>query len=180
MPTWVGVLILLVIVGAAVAAWAYSKSIRSRRLRSQFGPEYQRAVQEHGSRTRAESALEQRAKRVEHFDIHPLPPSERDRFAKEWNREQSRFVDEPQAAVQEADRLVTQVMKERGYPMSDFDRRAEDLSVDHPRVVENYRAACLIARRARGGQADTEELRQAMVHYRALFDELLEPEPARR
>ncbi|MCC6857266.1 MAG: hypothetical protein IT158_01825 [Bryobacterales bacterium] len=180
MQGWMPLLILIAIVAAGVVAWLYIQKQRSLKLRSRFGPEYDRAVRTTGSRRRAETDLEKRARRVEHFQIKPLPPSERDRYIDAWRMDQARFVDDPQASVLEADRLVTEVMRARGYPMADFDRRAEDLSVDHPRVVDNYRNACAIAEKARRGDADTEELRRAMKYYRSLFDELLETEEVTR
>ena len=163
----VGVLIL------GVLAWIYSRIQRSRVLRTHFGPEYERQLREKGPR-KAEAELERRARRVDHMTIRSLPPSERARYAELWRSEQARFVDNPRAAVIEADRLVEDVMRRRGYPMSDFDQRAADISVDHPLVVENYRSAHDICMRLERGQAATEDLRQAMIHYRALFEDLLE------
>lgn len=179
MPTWAVILIVVVIAAVAILAWYYLQR-RSHMLRSRFGPEYQRAVEEHGSRFKAETELEKRARRVERFHIRSLPPSDRERFIEDWRADQAHFVDEPHAAVLEADRLVTELMRARGYPISDFDRRAEDLSVDHPSVVQNYRSACEIAQKAKRNTADTEDLRKAMVYYRALFDDLLETHEVRR
>lgn len=157
-----------------VAAWAYSARQRRVRLRERFGPEYDRTVSAVGAPDKAEAILNERIERVERFKIRTLSREQADSFAREWRRVQARFVDDPDGAVGEADRLVSQVMTARGYPLEDFDRRADDISVDHPHVVENYRAArALVDRRSRG-QADTEELRQAVVNYRALFDDLLE------
>lgn len=175
MWTLLSVLVLLVGVGG----WAYVEA-RRRRLRRQFGPEYQRAVQEIGSRRRAEKVLEMRRRRVERFQIRPLSDNDRNRFAEAWRRQQARFVDDPGAAVNEADRLVAEVMASRGYPMSDFDQRAADISVHYPRFVEKYRTAHEMARRHEGGLATTEDLREAMVHYRALFEELLDSWQPRR
>jgi hypothetical protein len=174
-----------VIVGliiAALALWLVLRNRRRKHLSSRFGPEYDHTVAELG-KGRAERELEARTKRVEKLTIHPLPAAERDRFLDLWRRAQALFVDSPLTAVAEADRLIGEVMRARGYPVSDFERRAADVSVDHPRVVANYREAHAIALNADKGQAGTEELRQAMVHYRALFEELLEaherePEPA--
>lgn len=167
------ILILVVIVVAAVAL-SVLRDRRSRRLRSQFGPEYDRALQESGSRSKAEESLVQRQRRLEKLHIHPLSPEERDRFAAQWHETQSRFVDDPDGSIHGADRLVFEVMRARGYPMADFEHRAEDISVNHPHVVRNYRSAHDIAIRQEKGQASTEDLRQAMVYYRDLFDELIE------
>jgi hypothetical protein len=168
-------LLVLVIVG--VAAWAYSRRQRGARLRERFGPEYERTVQSVGDPARAEAILKERADRVARFKLHALTSEQRDAFTREWRRVQARFVDDPGGAVTEADHLVTQVMTARGYPLEDFDRRADDLSVDHPVVVDNYRKARALATRHQRGQAGTEELRQAVVNYRSLFDELLEAHP---
>ena len=167
------IVILAVLVLAAVAFYLVRQQ-RTRRLRSRFGPEYERTVREFGSRPKAEEALAARERRVEKFHIHTLPPGERDRYASRWHEVQARFVDDPAASIQEADRLVSDVMIARGYPMADFDRRAEDISVDHPEVVKNYRMAHAIAARQEEGQASTEDLRRALVYYRDLCDELLE------
>lgn len=143
-------------------------------LRQKFGPEYDRAVLAHGSERKAESKLEDREKRVEKLKIRDLDPMERERYSRRWEALQSRFVDSPKGAVAEADDLVSSVMKTRGYPVSDFDQRAADVSVDHPRVVENYRSAHEIALRLGKDQATTEDLRTAMIHYRSLFEELMQ------
>jgi FtsZ-interacting cell division protein ZipA len=182
MDTWVWIVIAAAVVVAIVlvAMWAASRKRRTSHLREGFGPEYDRTVEETGSRRRAESELTDREKRREELDIRPLAPGARDRFADRWRTVQERFVDDPNGAVRDAHTLVIEVMRERGYPTDDFEQRAADVSVDHPHVVENYRSAYDISRRAENGEADTEEQRQAMVHYRALFDELLEAEPARR
>jgi hypothetical protein len=137
-------------------------------------------VNELGNRTKAERDLERREKRVERLHIRSLPPASRDRFAEAWREDQARFVDDPAGAVVEADRLVGDVMHERGYPVADFDQRVDDISVDHPHLVQNYRAAREIVLRHKRGQASTEDLRRALVHYRALFDELLEAQEERR
>ncbi len=151
---------------------------RSAHLKERFGPEYQREIAASGNARKAEAHLERREKRVEKLHIRPVPPELRERFGNSWRQVQARFVDEPGAAVMEADGLVRKVMESRGYPMGSFEQRAADLSVDHPRVVENYRAAHGIAVKRERGDASTEDLRQAFVHYRALFEELLEaPEP---
>jgi hypothetical protein len=168
------VILIVAIVAIAVALWMTIKVQRSKKLRSQFGPEYDRVVQERGNATRAEAELEQRAKRVEKFNIRPLSREECDGFAAQWMTTQAQFVDEPNRAVADADELVHKAMKARGYPVGgDFDERLADISVDHPHVVEHYRAAHAIAVRDAGGQTNTEDLRRAMKHYRELFEELL-------
>ncbi|MFL5804764.1 MAG: hypothetical protein ACJ8CR_23845 [Roseiflexaceae bacterium] len=166
------VIVLLVVIGAV--AWILMQRRRSEELRERFGPEYQRAVDELGDPQRAESELAAREKRVEKFDIRPLTAQEHQRFTQAWRSAQSHFVDEPTATIKQAERLVTDLMRTRGYPIADFDQRAADISVDHPNVVENYRAARAIAIANEREAASTEQLRQAMVHYRALFEDLLE------
>ena len=165
---------LLVIVLLAVVAWFLYQRTQSRRLEAQFGPEYRRTVDEMGSRAKAESELRTRQKRVEKLKIVPLAPAEAARFDQEWKALQGRFVDNPKGVLMEADVLVRELMLKRGYPMGDFEHRAADISVDHPAVVDHYRAAQAIALRDQRGEADTEEMRKAIVHYRALFQELLE------
>ena len=157
----------------AIGAWFYRRK-QSHNLQERFGPEYGRTVSELGGRTKGESELKAREKRVERLDILPLAPPEAARFTEAWRALQSRFIDNPKGVVVEAEQLVRELMEKRGYPMGDFERRAGDISVDHPDVVANYRAAQAIAVRDQRGSADTEELRKAVVHYRALFDELLE------
>jgi hypothetical protein len=164
-----GVVILLL----AVAAWFYANRRKRVHLRGRFGPEYDRTVEAVGAE-RADSILRERADRVSRFNLHKLTQEQVGAFAREWRRIQSRFVDDPDGAVGEADQLVTQVMAARGYPLEDFERRAADLSVDHPVVVQNYRIARTLALRRQRGEAGTEELRQAVVNYRALVNELLE------
>jgi hypothetical protein len=170
--TWVFVaviVVLLIVIGVLAV-----RAQRSRRLKDDFGPEYKRAVAEHGDQRSAERELADRRKRVDEFEIRPLAPASRERYSGQWGATQRHFVDEPATAVADAQVLVQQVMRERGYPVDkDFEQRAADLSVEHPDVVENYRAANEISIRARDGQASTEQLRQSMVHYRALFDDLL-------
>jgi hypothetical protein len=147
---------------------------RTQRLRTQFGgSEYSRAVKEGGNRRQAEAVLDKRAERVEALHIRPLAPGDRARFVESWARVQARFVDGPGGAVTEADQLLNDVMSTRGYPMSDFEQRTADISVDHPLVLEHYRSAHEIAVRQTQGQASTEDLRQAMIHYRTLFEELV-------
>lgn len=166
----------LVVVLAIV--WMFMLQRRSKGLRTHFGSEYDRLMNEKGSRGRAEAELGRREKRVKQLSIRSLPRDVSARYAHKWNEQQARFVDEPKAAVVEADHLVEEVMRERGYPVGEFEQRAADVSVDHPRVVENYRAAHEIALRDQRGQASTDDLRSAMLYYRDLFRELLdEPEP---
>ena len=168
------VLGVLVVIAVLALGWFYGARNRRTRLRERFGPEYDRTVRDVGSEDKADALLQERAKRVSKYRIRDLKGDERSRFSDSWRRVQAKFVDDPAAAVTDADMLVTEVMTVRGYPMADFDRRAEDLTVDHPQVVEHYRHARGIAvRHARGG-ASTEDLRQAIVHYRALFAELLD------
>ena len=171
--TW---MILGVVVAAAlvlVGAWFYRRK-HSHKLQERFGSEYGRTVNELGSRTKGESELKAREKRVERLEILPLAPPEAARFSEAWQALQGRFVDNPKGVVVQADQLVRELMEKRGYPMGDFERRAGDISVDHPEVVANYRAAQAITVRDQRGSADTEDLRKAVVHYRALFNELLE------
>lgn len=158
----------------ALAVWWFYKRRTRQQLQTQFGTEYQHAVEEHGSRSKAEDELDKRRKRFQKLDIKPLAEADKQRFAAEWQAVQARFVDAPSAAITEAHRLVTEAMSARGYPVDDLAQRQADLSVEVPEVVENYRQARLIADRNKLGEASTEDLRQAMVHYRALFQALLE------
>jgi hypothetical protein len=164
--------VIAVIIVAAILFLAMRRQ-RTARLRSQFGPEYERAVEDVGDRRRAEHELHEREKRVSKFEIRPLSASERDHFIERWRVIQAEFVDQPKQALAQADDLLTDVMRARGYPMENFEQRSADLSVDHPSVVQHYRAGRDIAVRHRAGDADTEDLRQAMIHFRALFDELI-------
>ena len=174
-PKIIGLAVLVVVI-IAVAGLMYMRKRRSATadLRKQFGPEYDRAVLKHGSERKAEAKLEDREKRVEKLNIRDLDPMEHERFTKQWASVQSRFVDSPRGAVTEADDLISALMKTRGYPVSDFDQRAADISVDHPRVVENYRSAHEVALRVGKDEATTEDLRTAMIHYRSLFEELVQ------
>jgi hypothetical protein len=170
----VGVIALLVVILIVGLVVPKVRAQRHRKnLQNRFGPEYERTVRKEGDRDAAEAELERRQEHRAALDIRPLEPGERDRYAAEWRDTQKRFVDEPAAAIRDADRLVTQVMRDRGYPTDDFDQRADDISVDHPGVVEDYRAANAIARSNERGEAGTEDLRQGLVHYRSLFDRLL-------
>src|SRR4029450_9488866 len=178
--TWI-ILAAAVALGlVAIGAWLYTRRKQSHRLQEHFGPEYDRTVNELGSRTKGESELKAREKRVERLEILPLAPPEAARFSEAWQGLQGRFIDKPKGGVVQAERVVREVMEKRGYPMGDFERRAGDISVDHPDVVANYRSAQAIALRDQKGTADTEELRKAVVHYRALFDELLEVRKAKQ
>jgi hypothetical protein len=175
MPLWAWILIVIGVVAViAVIAWAAFSRQRSARLRQQFGPEYDRALIEQGDRRRAESDLAARRKRRGELDIRPLEASARRRYMERWREVQIRFVDTPAEAVAEGDGLVTELMRARGYPVEDFDARASIISVDHPNIVHDYRAAHGISLANDNGRASTEDLREAMLHYRSLFDELLE------
>jgi hypothetical protein len=175
-------IVAIVVIAAVIVALAWMTQQRRRRahLRERFGPEYDRTLHAVGTAGKAEAVLAEREARVTEYHIRELDHEERRRFADAWTRIQAKFVDEPAAAVTEADRLVNEVMSARGYPMADFDRRAEDLTVEHGRVVQSYRAAREIAARHARGQASTEDLRQALVHYRELFADLLGEKSVRR
>ena len=172
--TWIIIAAVVVLGLVALGAAFFYQKRQSHKLKERFGPEYGRTVNELGGRTKGESELKAREKRVERLEILPLAPPEAARFSEAWHALQGRFVDNPKGVVVQAEQLVRELMEKRGYPMGDFERRAGDISVDHPDVVANYRAAQAIAVRDQRGSADTEELRKAVVHYRALFDELLE------
>jgi hypothetical protein len=172
---------IVLLVGAAVIVLVCLLALKrnkTRKLRSKYGPEYDHLVHEHGNVMRAERELDRREKRVEKFHIHPLTREECDSFAAEWRSVQQRFVDDPKGSVAEADRVVQRTMAGRGYPVGDFDVQAADLSVDHPAVVEHYRAAHDIALRDARNQASTEDLRIALQHYRVLFEDLLDTHDA--
>ena len=169
----IAIVVIAVIVIAAIA-FVTSRRRRSQKLRERFGPEYDRVVRQEGDPRKAEGVLEFRQKRRDKFHIRRLSAADRSSFAVRWNEVQARFVDDPRGAVTVADSLVTDVMQSRGYPIGEFEQRAADLSVDYPLIVENYRAAHAIAMRHSEGKASTEDLRQAMVHYRVLFQGLLE------
>jgi len=172
-PKVMWTVVVIALVGAGIAGWFVWSRRRTEQLRTRFGSEYDRVVGETQDVLKAEASLAARAKRVERLQIHPLRPDEASQYRAAWQRVQARFVDDPKAAITEADRLVGEVMTARGYPVGDFDQRVEDISVDHPEVVMNYRAARDIALEHERGRANTEDLRQAMVHYRALFSDLL-------
>jgi len=168
------VVVVVLVIVAAVALYMRKRRNTTVALKDRFGPEYDRAVKQSGSERKAEAKLADRETRVERLNIRALDLTERERFLAQWQTVQSRFVDYPKGAVTEADELVCSLMQTRGYPVTDFDQRAADISVDHPRVVENYRSAHNIALRLGRGEASTEELRTAMIHYRSLFDELVQ------
>jgi hypothetical protein len=170
----VWVLVAILAIALIAVAVVLLRQRRSQQLREGFGPEYERTIAETGDRRAAESELIERRERRERLQIRELDPDARDHYAERWRGAQRTFVDQPAVAVAEADRLVAEVMHERGYPVAeDFERRSADVSVDHPVVVENYRAAHAISTRAVRDEASTEDLRQALVHFRALFAELL-------
>ena len=166
------VVVLIIVVG--VAFYMRKRKHTTAELRDRFGPEYDRAVKQHGSERKAEAKLTDRETRVEMLKIRELDLTERERYLTQWKAVQSRFVDYPKGAVTEADELVCSLMQTRGYPVTDFEQRAADISVDHPRVVENYRSAHAVALQLGKGEASTEDLRTAMIHYRSLFDELVQ------
>ncbi|MEY9212677.1 hypothetical protein [Thermobifida halotolerans] len=170
----IGLAVFLGLVVIAVAAvFAFREPRRGSHLKQRFGPEYDREVQRHGSRRRAEHELRERERRHSALDLRDLTPEERARYEEEWTRTQERFVDDPVTAVADADRLMSRVMADRGYPVDDSRQQAADLSVEHADVIDDYRRAHASAERGRSGEATTEELRDAMVRYRALFAELL-------
>jgi predicted nucleic acid-binding protein len=182
MPVWAWIVIAVVVALVVLAAIAvYLRNRQTARLQERFGPEYQRTVAERGDQRSAEKELAERERQREKIDILPLSDDARGRYVESWRAVQTRFVDDPAGAVGDADRLITDAMRDRGYPIEDFEQRAADLSVDHPNVVEHYRAAHAIHIDKEQGEGDeeTEDLRQAFVHYRALFEELVETnEPA--
>jgi hypothetical protein len=180
LAVWIVIAVVAVVVLGLIAYFAMANR-RTHRLQEEFGPEYDRLLDEQDDRRVVESELEARRARREELDIRPLEPAARQRYSTQWKDVQARFVDEPPAALEQADALVLMVMRDRGYPMDDFEQRAADISVDHPEVVENYRAAHAVHDRAGSKQTTTEDLRRAFVHYRALFAELLdEPEQGLR
>ena len=184
MPSWVWVLIAIVVVAVlAVVVWQALARRRTGRLQQQFGPEYDRTLTSTDSKRDAEAELQSREERRQQLEIRPLSQAARDRYLESWQRVQAQFVDDPRSAVASADSLIQSVMAERGYPVDDFEQRAADISVDHPQVVENYRQGHRLAQASADGSDSTEDLRQAMRHYRTLFDGLVEPaadQPTRR
>jgi len=177
MPVWVWIVIaamVIVIAVVLVVATSAGRRKRTERLKERFGPEYERTVSDAGEQQAAEKELVARERKRDKLDIQPLTPEAREGYAHRWRTVQTAFADKPSSAVGDADGLVTEVMRERGYPVDDFDQRAADISVDHPTVVENYRAAHAIHLAQQQGDVDTEEQRQAFVHYRALFEKLLD------
>lgn len=181
MPTWGWILIVIgaiVVVGAI--AWMLAARRKTEHLRTQFGPEYNRVASTADSKREAERELASREARREKLEIKPLRQESRARYSEEWKAVQAEFVDEPSRAVAHADSLLQKVMAERGYPVEKFDQRAADLSVDHPKVVENYREGHRLATRSAGDGAETEDLRQALRHFRELFEELVESAPERQ
>src|SRR5215212_4060104 len=165
MDTWVWIVIVAaIVIAVAVVAWVATRARRTQTLKEGFGSEYDRTIEQTGDRGAAERGLAERQKRHDELDIRPLAPEARDRYAAQWEELQARFVDDPSGSVREADALVQQVMAERGYPVDDFDRRAADISVDHPDLVERYRTADGIARANDRGEASTEDLRHSVRH----------------
>jgi uncharacterized protein YneF (UPF0154 family) len=175
--TTIIIVVVVVVIVGVILGLIFSRRNRSKKLQEKFGPEYDRTVQTLGGEKKAQTELNERQKHVETLDIRPLSATEHDRYLAEWTAVQSKFVDEPGQAVVDADRLIMEVMQLRGYPVADFDQRAADLSVSYPALVTNYRGAREIANKNKLGQANTEELRQAMIYYRSLFEELLKVEP---
>jgi hypothetical protein len=173
MNTQVLVVLLVTLIVVVAAAWWYAQRRRHAHLRSRFGPEYERTVREAGNIARAESILTHREQRVDRLHLRPLTGEEKTRFSDEWRRVQSQFVDDPKGTLTEADRLITEVMSTRGYPMGNWEQRVADVSVDYPLLCDHYRTGHDIAIRNEHGEASTEDLRRAMVEYRALFTELV-------
>jgi hypothetical protein len=175
MDTWIWIVIaaVVVVVVIALALMALARSRRRHHLQERFGPEYDHTVEGARRRRQAERELREREQRHDELDLRPLSEASRQRYTQQWQEMQSGFVDRPQVAVADADRLITDLMRERGYPVDDFETRSDLVSVDHPQVVENYRTAHGIAQRTVDGRTTTEDLRQAVVSYRALFEEML-------
>ncbi len=173
------VVIVVAVVLVAFVAWLVYSQMQTRRLKQRFGPEYEAVLKRNGSKAKTEAELKRREKRVQKFEIVPLSANDVQRFSQSWTRLQGSFVDDPKGVLIEADRLVRELLLKRGYPVADFDLRAADISVDHPVVVNNYRAAQRIVSLDQRGEATTEDLRKAVVHFRALFDELLGTKPER-
>lgn len=176
MEAWIVILIVVAVVALAALAWWTMSKRRTDDLRERFGPEYDRTIERSDDRRAAEAELGARRERRERLNIRPLDPAARQTYSERWTDVQARFVDQPAASLAMADELILAVMRDRGYPMDDFEQRAADVSVDHPNVVEHYRAAHGTSSRLGSNQVSTEDMRQAIVHYRALFAELLEPD----
>jgi FtsZ-interacting cell division protein ZipA len=175
MDTWVWIVIAVVAaIVLLVVLWSATRARRTRSLQDRFGREYDRTIEHAGDKREAERELREREKRHEQLDLRPLAPEQRDRYIEQWEVTQGRFVDDPSGAVAEADRLVQRVMKDRGYPVDDFEQRVADISVEHPDLVEKYRTAHGVAQASERGHASTEDLRHSVRHYRALFVELLD------
>ena len=176
MAAWIWIVIIIAVVAVVALAAVVARNRRTAMLRDRFGPEYDRTVEHRDDRRAGEAELLARQRQRAQFDVKPLPEADRLRFAAEWRDLQERFLDEPAQATDAADVLVTRVMQARGYPMQDFDTQADLVSVDYPETVENYRFAHAVQQRAQTQQASTEDLREALLRYRSLFDELLRPE----
>ncbi|HSC51894.1 MAG TPA: hypothetical protein VLD16_16645 [Gaiellaceae bacterium] len=175
MPAWVWVLIAIAaVIALALILWRALARRRTGKLQERFGPEYDRTVQGAESKRQAEAELQEREERRQSLEIQPLSAAARERYVAQWQEVQAQFVDEPRGAVVRADKLIQSVMAERGYPVEDFEQRAADVSVDHPRVVDNYREGHRLSQTDADGAGSTENLRQAMRHYRALFSDLVE------
>jgi hypothetical protein len=173
MDTTTLIIVILAVLVLGLGAMLLMQRQRSGHLQSRFGPEYDRALEETGDKRKAEAELQERERRVKKLEIKPLEAADQERFTSDWRRVQAEFVDDPMGAMTHADVLLQDVMRTRGYPVENFDQVAADISVDHPSVVQNYRSGHDIAVRHRRGEAGTEDLRQAMIHYRELFDELV-------
>src|SRR5262245_26745029 len=171
--TMMAIVIVVAIVIVFAAVWLMMRRRRTTALRERFGPEYDRVLETRGTMTEAERELQERQRRVEGLSLRPLSREDAESFTASWRTVQAKFVDDPRSAVVDADRLITDVMRARGYPVEDANRRLDDLSVDHAQVIHHYRAGGEIVERHERGAASTEDLRQAMVHFRALFDELV-------
>jgi len=171
------IVVAVVVILGIILGLIFSRRNRSARFHEHFGTEYDRTVQTMGGERKAQTELNERQKHVETLDIRPLSVSERERYLTDWTAVQSKFVDEPGQAIEAADRLIIEVMQLRGYPVTDFEQRSADISVKYPALVTNYRGAREIANKNKLQQANTEELRQAMIYYRSLFEELLKTEP---
>ena len=170
------IIVVVILLLGGILAPIFYRHRRKQGFQKKYGPEYDKAVKTMGGDKKAQTEMDDRRKHVEGLVIRPLTVSEHERYTADWKSVQSKFVDEPGQAIVDADRLIMEVMQIRGFPLSDFEQRAADISVNYPDFVSNYRAAREIALKNKQHQADTEELRKAMVYYRSLFDELLKPE----